>query len=137
MENSMIWESRYESVSATMRQINRVWLDGQVESLVPLLHPEIVMALPDFAGRIKGQEEFLAGFRDFCQNARILEFREHDHQIDVAGDTAVVTFRYVMVYERSGERYYSTGRDLWVFENHESKWIAIWRTMLDMEEKPA
>jgi ketosteroid isomerase-like protein len=120
-----------------MRRINRVWLDGQVEALTPMIHPEIVMALPGFAQRIQGLEPFLAGFRDFCQNARIHEFRDHDFQVDVAGGTAVVTFRYELDYERSGERYHSTGRDLWVFQNHNDAWIAVWRTMLDMEEKPA
>lgn len=102
-----------------------------------MVHPEIVMVFPGFMGRIEGQEEFLAGFRDFCQNARIHEFRDHDYQIDVAGDTAVVTFRYEMVYERSGERYHAIGRDLWVFENEGNTWLAVWRTMLDVEEKAA
>lgn len=130
-------ESKQEAVGATMRQINRIWMDGDVESLAPMVHPEIIMAFPNFTGRTQGREEFLAGFRDFCQNARIHEFRDHDHQIDVAGDTAVVTFRYEMVYERSCERYRSTGRDLWVFQNQGTAWIAVWRTMLDMEESPA
>jgi hypothetical protein len=42
-----------------------------------------------------------------------------------------------MVYERSGERYRATGRDLWVFGAQGNAWIAVWRTMLDMDEKPA
>jgi prepilin-type processing-associated H-X9-DG protein len=90
----MVEESRPESAPATMRRINRAWLDGHVEDLAPLVHPEIVMVLPGFAGRVTGKEEFLAGFRDFCENARVHEFREQDYQVDVAGDTAVVTFRY-------------------------------------------
>jgi len=130
-------ESKHEAAGATMRRINRVWIDGQVERLAPIVHPDIVMALPGFTGQIQGREEFLAGFRDFCHSARIHEFRDHDLQVDVAGDTAVVTFRYDMIYERSSERYHSTGRDLWVFQNQGSAWIAVWRTMLDMEEKAA
>ena len=130
----MTQESKHEDAAAIMRRINRVWLDGQVEDLTPMVHPEIVMALPGFTGRIQGREEFLAGFRDFCQNARIHEFRDHNQQVDVAGDTAVVTFRYDMIYERSGEQYHSTGRDLWVFQNQGSGWIAVWRTMLDEDQ---
>jgi hypothetical protein len=49
----------------------------------------------------------------------------------------VVTFRYEMVYERSGGRFRSTGRDLWVFQSQGRAWIAVWRTMLDMEETAA
>ena len=130
----MIHESKREMADATMCRINQVWLDGQVEDLAPMVHPDIVMAFPGFTGRIQGREEFLAGFRDFCQNARIHEFRDLDHQVDIAGDTAVITFRFDMIYERSGERYHSTGRDLWVFQKQGDAWIAIWRTMLDVEE---
>jgi ketosteroid isomerase-like protein len=95
------------------------------------------MVFPDFTGAIRGREDFLAGFRDFRQNATIQEFREQDHRVDVAGDTAVVAFRYDMVYARSGQRYRSTGRDLWVFQKQARAWIAVWRTMLDMEENAA
>ena len=119
-----------------MHRINQVWLDGRVEELAPLIHPEIVMVFPGFTGRIHGQKEFLAGFRDFCQDARIHEFRDHDHEVDIIGETAAITFRYDMVYERSGERYHSTGRDFWVFQNQAGGWVAVWRTMLDVEEKP-
>ena len=133
----MVDESKREDAAAAMRLINQSWLDGRVEDLAPIVHPEIVMVFPDFTGSIQGRENFLAGFRDFCQNATIQEFREHDHHIDVAGDTAVVTFRYEMVYERSGKQYRSTGRDLWVFRKQGMVWIAVWRAMLDLEENAA
>lgn len=130
-------ESKRESAAAAMRQINEAWLNGRVEDLAPFVHSEIVIVLPDCAGRIQGREEFLAGFRDFCQNATIQEFHEHDQQVDVVGDTAVITFRYEMVYERSGERFRATGRDLWVFQKQGSGWIAVWRAMLEMKESAA
>jgi ketosteroid isomerase-like protein len=136
-EADVVDESRREDAATAMRQINQAWIDGQVEDLAPLVHPEIVMVFPDFAGRIQGRDDFLAGFRDFCQNASIQEFREHNLHVDVAGDTAVVTFRYDMVYERSGKRYRATGRDLWVFQKQGRAWIAVWRAMLDMEENDA
>ena len=133
----MVDESRREDSAAAMRRISRAWLDGRVEDLAPMVHSEIVMVFPGFSGRVQGREDFLAGFRDFWQNAKIQEFREHDDQVDVAGDTAVATFRYDMLYERSGKRYRSTGRDLWVFQKEGRAWIAVWRTMLDMEENAA
>ena len=130
-------KSERQDAAKAMRRINQAWVDGQVEDLAPMVHPEIVMVAPGFSGSIQGREDFLAGFRDFRQNATMHEFREYDQQVDVAGNTAVVTFRYEMVYERSGERYRSTGRDLWVFEKQDGAWIAVWRTMLDMEEHAA
>lgn len=126
-----------EDAAAAMRQINRAWLDGKIEEMAPMAHPEIVMVIPGFAARVQGREAFLAGFRDFRQNATVHEFREGDLQVDVAGETAVVTFRYEMIYERSAKRYRATGRDLWVFQRECRSWIAVWRAMLEMEENDA
>lgn len=127
-------ESKPEDAAEAMRRINQAWIEGRVEDLAPMVHSEIVMVFPDFAGKIQGRGEFLAGFHDFCQNAAIQEYQEHDQQVNVAGGTAVITFRYEMVYQRSGERYRATGRDLWVFHKQDQAWIAVWRAMLEMKE---
>ena len=121
----------------TMHKINRTWLEGKVDDLAPMLHPDITMAIPGFAGSVQGREAFLTGFRDFCENAKVHEYHEHAYHVDVAGETAVVTYPYEMVYERDGARYRSTGRDLWVFQSEAGKWIAVWRTMLDIQDEPA
>jgi hypothetical protein len=121
-------------VALAMRQINRAWLEGRVDDLGRLVHPEIVMILPGFSGRIRGSVDFLLGFEEFCESATIHEFEEFDQQIDRIGHTAVLTFRYNMLYERTGQRYRATGRDLWVFEEQDGEWLAVWRTMLDMDE---
>jgi hypothetical protein len=130
-------DPKVESATRTMRQINSAWLEGRIDDLARMIHPQIVMVFPGFAGGIQGREQFIEGFRDFSQNARILAFREHDLDADVVGNTAAVSFRYEMVYERPKNQYRSTGRDLWVLQNLNDKWIGVWRTMLDMEEQPA
>ena len=112
----MVDESKGADVAKAMRQINQAWVNGQIQDLAPMVHPEIVMVFPGFAGRVQGRETLLAGFADFCQNATIHEFREYGHQVDVVGDTAVVIFEYGHGLYRSGARYRSTGRDLWVFQ---------------------
>lgn len=119
-----------------MRRINRTWLTGDVEALVPLVHSDVVMVFPDFTGRIQGREAFLDGFRDFCQNTKIVDFRERNLEADVAGDTAAVTFQYDMVYERDAKQYRANGRDLWVFQKQANLWIVVWRAMLNMDEVP-
>ena len=100
-----------------------------------MVHPDIVMVTPGFQQRVEGREAFLAGFVDFAQNAKVHQFSEENQQVDIAGDTAVISTRYQMVYERSGERYRAAGRDLWVFQQQGDAWVAVWRTMLDVEEK--
>ena len=133
----MAHDPEQNSAASTMRQINSAWLEGRIDDLARMVHPQIVMVFPGFAGRIQGRDQLIEGFRDFSQNARILAFREHDLDADVVGNTAVVSFRYEMVYERPKNQYRSTGRDLWVLQNHNNEWIGVWRTMLDMEEQPA
>src|SRR5947209_19302226 len=97
-------ERRDAALQAVLR-VNRIWLDGQVEALATLVDTNIVMVLPGFAGRVQGRDEFLAGFRDFCANAQVHEFHDHGYDTDLIGDTAVITFQYEMIYDRSGERY--------------------------------
>ena len=130
-------QSSRVSAAEAMRRINQAWLSGRLADLEPMLHGEIVMAFPGFSGQVQGRESLLAGFRDFCEHARVLEFREHDHHVDVAGHVAIATFRYEMVYERDGTRNRSSGRDLWVLQRTAADWVAVWRTMLDTEESGA
>jgi hypothetical protein len=130
-------ERTERGAAAALRHINQAWLDGRVDALTPLVHLDVVMVFPGFSGRIQGRDAFLAGFRDFCENARVEKYREHGHQVDVVGATAVATFEYEMVYVRSGERYRCTGRDLWVLQEQDGAWVAVWRTMLDLAEHPA
>jgi hypothetical protein len=131
----MVHESETAEVAATMRRVNDAWLHGQLDDLEPLVHPKVTMALPGWGGRMHGRDAFIDGFRDFCQNATVEGFHEHDHEIDLIGDTAVVTFRYEMIYRRLGDRRRATGRDLWVFAKQSGMWVAIWRTMLDLAEQ--
>jgi uncharacterized protein (TIGR02246 family) len=126
-----------DSVAAAMERINRAWLDCRPAELLPLFHPDLTMALPGFVGRVEGRQNFVAGFEDFCAHAHVEDYRESNHHVDVVGDTGVVSFEYQMVYERSGERYRATGRDLWVFARHDGEWLAVWRTMLNLQEQPA
>jgi uncharacterized protein (TIGR02246 family) len=125
------------AVSIAIQRINRAWLDGRPEELGPFLHPDMTFVFPGFAGRVEGREAIVAGFVDFCSNATIHEYHEAEKQVDVIGDTAVVSFTYEMVYERSGQRSRASGRDLWVFARQGEEWIATWRTMLDLAEQPA
>jgi uncharacterized protein (TIGR02246 family) len=128
--------SRAEA-TGLLRHINQAWLEGRPRDLTPLLHPDIVMILPGFAGRLQGREQMVSGFVDFCANAKVHAFEEEEQQVDVIGQTAVATVAFAMLYEREGQRFRSTGRDVWVFTREGGEWLAIWRTMLDLTDEPA
>lgn len=130
-------EASRAEVASALDRINRAWRERRLTDLVPLFHPNITMVFPGFSGRAEGRDGNLAGFEDFCTNATVHEYREAGHQIDVAGNTAVATFTYEMLYERDGKRSQVSGRDLWVFARQDGHWMAVWRTMLDLAEQPA
>lgn len=102
----------------------------------PLIHPDFVAIFPGSGGRMEGREPLLAGFDDFCQNARVLEYREDDLSTDAIGTSGVVSYTFSMDYQRSGSSYRATGRDLWVFQHDGQGWKAIWRTMSNLAEQP-
>jgi ketosteroid isomerase-like protein len=126
-----------DDVAEALRKINRCWLEGRPHEMRQLLHPEICFLLPGGAGRISGQDAFITGFVDFCENARVVSFQEGEHQVDRFGDAAMATFHFEMVYERDGARYHTTGRDIWAFTHQSEHWLACWRTMVDVREEPA
>jgi ketosteroid isomerase-like protein len=117
-----------------MRRINGLWLAGNVDELESLIDPDIVMALPQSDQWIAGRSALFAGFRDFCENATLKEFKESAHRVEVAGDTATATFKFEMTYERNGRTFNASGRDLWIFTNRGESWIAVLRFMFDLRE---
>jgi hypothetical protein len=98
------------------------------------LHPEITMALPGFNQKVVGRHTFLASFVEFCANAQIVEYSESDENINVIDKVAVASFKFEMIYDRAAYRARSTGRDVWVFENVGDRWLAVWRTMIELQE---
>ena len=132
----MTGASKTAAALAAMRVINRDWINGDVNGLRARVHPDVAMAMPGFSATVQGRDAFLDGFRAFLDSAMVEKFSAEDLHADVAGETAVVTFRYEMIYQRLGGRYLSTGRDLWVFQRQDGNWIAVWRTMLEMQEHP-
>lgn len=122
-------------IHTVLGSINAAWRKGHPSSMAEHLHPEIVMVFPGFKGTIRGREPLIAGFEEFSKNAKVIEYEESDERIDVIGDSAIATFRFNMLYERTAYRERSTGRDLWVFEHRNGRWVAVWRTMIELAEE--
>ena len=98
------------------------------------LHPDFVMVFLGFLGEVVGRDALLASFVEFCTNARVLEYRESSEHIDVIGDCAVASFQFEMLYERAKYQERSKGRDIWFFQCISGVWVAVWRTMVELEE---
>jgi hypothetical protein len=122
-------------VRAVLAAIHAAWREGRPPAMREHLHPEIAVALPGFTGTVRSREALIESFEEFCTHAKVLEYAESDEQIDVTGDCAVATFRFRMLYQRADYREWSEGRDLWVFARQSGRWVATWRTMLDLSAK--
>jgi hypothetical protein len=121
-----------QEIEELIQRINRSWREGRPGDIAAVLHPDIVMVLPGFEGRATGADAMIAGFEEFCTNAKVIEYDESDLEVDVVGDTATASFSFTMIYERGTQRYRGSGRDLWIFGREAGEWKAVWRTMLDM-----
>jgi hypothetical protein len=128
-------EPEAANVTAVLKRINEAWLEGTPDAIGDYVADNVVMVFPGFQGSFVGREAFVGGFRSFCDSARIKEHRESDFNVDLVGSTAVASFRFDMIYERGGSKYRSAGRDLWVFEDRAGRWVAVWRTMMDLVEE--
>jgi len=119
-----------------MRAFNHDWANGRCAELGSYLHPDVVMVFPGFSGSAEGRDVLVASFEDYAKKATTLAFEERDPiVVDVVGDTAIVSFGYAIIYAMDGKRFAGTGRDFWVFARTGGDWLAVWRTMLDMEER--
>ena len=121
-------------VHNTLKAINSAWRNGHPEKMEVYLHPQIIMKFPGFSGEIIGREVLINSFIEFCTNAQVLEYSESDEQINVIENCAVATIKFEMIYERAKYRDKSSGRDFWIFERQGNNWIAVWRTMVDLNE---
>ncbi len=120
-------------VHSVLASINTAWREGHPSSMREHLHPEIVIVPPGFKGSIRGRDILVNSFEEFGKNARVLEYAEDDEHIDVVGDCAVASFHFRMLYQRAAYREESEGRDLWVFHRQDGRWLAVWRTMMEMK----
>ncbi len=119
-----------------MEAIKAAWREKRPRDMAPYLHQDVTIAFPGFGAMVKGRDLLIATFVQLGDMARVIEYREFDLDVQVIGHTAVVTFRFDMVYEREkNKREHSTGRDLWVFARHDDRWLVVWRTMLDVAEE--
>ncbi len=119
-------------VHSVLASINAAWREGHPSSMREYLHPDITIVPPGFRMSLHGRDVLVDSFEEFCRNARVLEYAEDDEHIDVAGDCAVATFHFRMLYERPTYREQSEGRDMWVFQRRDSRWTAVWRTVMEL-----
>jgi len=119
-----------------LKDIVAAGMEGATDRLQGHLHDDVTMVLPGFGGRIEGRASMVGSFVEFSENAGVDAHGESDEQIDIIGDVAVGSYRFEVTYSRDGGSWRSGGRDLWIFRKVDGRWLAVWRTMLELVDEP-
>jgi ketosteroid isomerase-like protein len=119
-----------DEVAAAADAFSAAWRSGRLEALEGLVDPEVVFVQPGGSSRIEGRAACIDSFRGFLAAATIERYQEGDRQIDVNGNTAVVTYRWTMAWRRAGQDHRESGRDLLVLGRRDGRWRITWRTLL-------
>ena len=108
-----------------VRALNDAWTKENGKRLPEFFHPRMVAITPTDRFRRKGARECVAGWEGFARAATIHSWREDDADIELFGDTAVVTYYYVMDVTMGGARMTLSGRDMLVLKREEGRWQVI------------
>ena len=109
---------------------DRCWVEGRPEDLRQFLHPDVVFTGPGFQRLARGIDACVQSYVDFLSAARIHDFTVTDRVVDLAGESAVLTYRWTIDYEMEGRRNVESGQDLLVWVKRDDRWEIFWRSQL-------
>jgi len=105
----------HSEIEAFIRAMNRVWTEAWDENKFrQYIHPDAVAIVPTTPGRLEGRDAYVAGWRSFVEAAKIYEWTETDHRIQVyaGGQCSVVTYLFTIRFEMAGQPVTMRGRDM-------------------------
>src|SRR5687768_12409423 len=82
-----------------VQELNRTWSQGDAKDLRGFFDADIVIIGPGFQGRSLGRDAAVASYVDFRAHATVITFAEREPEIDVNGQTAVVSYTFDIAYE--------------------------------------
>ena len=112
-----------------IKELNEGWLNDDFAPLERYFHTDAVMVFPKFQGRVKGKALLIQSYKDFVEKAEILDYKQENCGVDVAGESAMAAYRFEMIYSMGGKRYHESGYDMFCFVRSESRWQIVWRHM--------
>ena len=100
------------------------------DRLSPFFHNSVIMPLPGINRRAEGKTTCLRYYEDACSQMVLHKLNSSDEQIDIWGNTAVVTYRYDCVWGYQGKTFTDDGYEISVFIKEGNDWQIIWRTLI-------
>ncbi len=122
-----------DAIRSVLTTINDAWLHGAPEDIASALddcfEAETIFAGPNFQRIARGKRVCIDSYADFMRQAKVLECRVGQPNIDLRGDTAVATYTWDMAYEMGGRTYRESGSEL-VVVHRTDKWRVNWRAVV-------
>lgn len=109
----------------TLRKLNDCWTKSDGKNLINYFHRDMVAITATDRNRREGRDACVAGWVGFASQVKVLHWEEIDPQIQMYGNTAVVTYYFDMSFEMGGQTITMGGRDMFVFVKENGKWWAV------------
>ncbi|OGU35240.1 MAG: hypothetical protein A2068_11060 [Ignavibacteria bacterium GWB2_35_6b] len=119
-----------KELKSIVSQINKSWLNNDLKQLDNFFHENMIIADSNFNKLAKNKKECIASYESFIKQAKILKYEEQEINIDIIGNTAIVNYIFDITWEVNKNISSEKGRDVFVFECSNNKWLAVWRTLL-------
>lgn len=126
-----------DDLQKSVEAYDRCWVEGRTDDLRQFLHPNVVFTGPQFERLASGVDACVKTYEGFLAQAKVHDFAASRHVIDVAGDCAVVTYRWTIDYEFEGGRHKDSGQDLLVWVHRAGRWLITWRSQRPDAAPPA
>ncbi|MCC6209004.1 MAG: nuclear transport factor 2 family protein [Gammaproteobacteria bacterium] len=114
-----------DEIWATVRAMNDTWTKGNPDELTRFFHRDMVAITATDRRRLDGGAACVAGWRGFCNSARIHHWEEIDPVIHVYGSSAVVAYYFDMSFDMGGKTINMGGRDMFFFIREGERWWAV------------
>lgn len=114
-----------QEVWNTLLALNDAWTQGRPEELEHYFHRDMVAITPTDRQRLEGAAACIAGWTAFVKATKIHHWREIDPEIQLYGNTAVVTYYFDMSFDMGGQTIALGGRDMFVFVKENGRWWAV------------
>ena len=126
----MTQKNHKKELAFIVSQINISWLNNDLKRLNEFFHEKMIIADSNFNKLAKNKKECIASYESFIKQAKILNYKENELSINIIGNTAIVNYVFDITWEVNKNISSEKGRDVFVFEYSNNKWLAVWRTLL-------
>ena len=114
-----------DEVLAFIKALNETWTKGDGGALRNYFHPNMVAITATDQDILYGRDACLGSWQGFARSAQIRRWEEIEPQVQLYGDTAIVTYYWDLAYEMDGESASFGGRDMFVLVKENGRWQAV------------